>query len=182
MSSLLAQDQNSASPKGQEGNYSGAMKDAFSYDNGRYITSLKNGRLIYSKTGFISFSGDLKKDGNNLRVCFIGVTANNQYYETDDCVYLESFQNMGKYIELGFSGSVQKRQNHYRIEPTRDANGKIKREFQRDGTTYESMTLRLVINTDFQGRVYTFNFCIIDSNGRPDCGMGSYHGTLSYKE
>ena len=162
--------------------YSGAMKDVYLFDNGQYLSSLRNGMLNHSDPGGIQFSGKLNKDESTITVCYIGATANNVFYETDDCVYLESFQVMGNYIELGFKGSIRKRQNHYRIENTRDSNGKIKREFQRDEATYESMTFRLVINTTLQGNPYSFNFCFVDSNGRPDCGMGYYRGSLSYKE
>lgn len=135
-----------------------------------YISSLKNGRLIYQEGTFL-FAGDLRTEGKNITFCNIGIRINNDLYSTsfDYCVNLESFQELEGNIELGFSGSISKRQEHNSIS---------NRKIVRGETTYESMTLRVVILTTQSGKPLSFNFCIIDSGGNPNC----YRGSLSYRE
>ena len=156
------------------------------FDKKSYISSIKNGRLLYRNTdivnshSFLLFAGDLQQDGTNINICNIGIMVRTIEYNNSGCVYLESLQMMEyngtPYVELGFSGSISRKEEHNSVKTILE-NGEYVRKIVRGDPSYESMTLRLVINTDTNGNPTTFNFCIINSSGSPEC----YNGPIAYK-
>ena len=88
-------------------------------------------------------------------------------------------ENDNKVI-LGFSGSVTLNQEHYTISSKINPNGKIEKNIERTGSSGVEKNVDLQIRIDKYGNFDGFQFCIIDSNGNPDCGAMStpYRGSL----
>ena len=94
---------------------------------------------------------------------------------------LESYQYVNNRLYLEFTGYISKNIDNMAVKSVRTPDGRIERKIVSDGTSYERKTLKLTIEANLNGQLNSYSMCFLDASGNPDCGLGSYKGTLSIK-
>lgn len=161
-------------------NMSSLTRDLAFINNGYFLSSLKSSNFKGGSTGTTQISGIFNIKDGEISICNLGLIANNKFYNNTNCLTLSTVTENDNKVILGFSGSVTLNQEHYTISSKINPNGKIEKNIERTGSSGVEKNVDLQIRIDKYGNFDGFQFCIIDSNGNPDCGAMStpYRGSL----
>ena len=122
---------------------------------------------------------EVKKEGYRRSLCNINGAAGGSTFMNINCVDLVKFEELEGEYDLIFEGPISKIKDTYSIDRS-ISNGKIKNSINRSGTSSQSGTISFVLRISKKTNNFYYKFCLLDTNGNPDCGMGTYQGELNY--
>jgi hypothetical protein len=137
---------------------------------------------IYGSGKYGSGSGvvaEVTKTGNSISLCNISGAAGESTFMNINCVDLVKFEELEGEYDLIFEGPISKMKDHYSIDKS-IINGKIVSTINRSGKTSQNGTISFVLRISKKTSFFYYKFCLLDLDGNPDCGMGTYQGELNY--
>ena len=124
---------------------------------------------------------NVEKYGNKISLCNINGNAGASTFININCLDLVHFEELEDRYNLTFEGPISKMKDTYSIDRS-ISNGKIVSTINRSGKSSQSGTISFVIMISKKTSNFYYKFCLLDSNGNPDCGMGTYQGELNYNQ